>query len=87
MYRQNRNQVNESLLSGKITKKTIKMSSDVDDEHVLPDSLQKLEIVPVCSRLNLSHIPKYKDLQCQNPFSIASSSNDFDERVSKFNEK
>lgn len=59
------------------------MSSDVDDEQVLPDSLQKLEIVPVCSRSNLSHTHKYKELRRQNPFSIASSLNDFDERVSE----
>lgn len=59
------------------------MSSDVDDEQVLPDSLQKLEIVPVCSRTNLLHIPKYNELRSQNPFSITSSLNDFDERVSK----
>lgn len=59
------------------------MSSDVDDEQVLPDSLQKLEIVPVCSRSNLLHIPKYNELRNRNPFSIASILNDFDERVSK----
>lgn len=58
------------------------MSSDVDDEQVLPDSLQKLEIVPVCSRSNFSHQPKYNELRNRNPFSIASSYS-FGERVSK----
>lgn len=40
------------------------MSSDVDDEQVLPESLQKLEIVPVYSQPSTS----YKLSNDQNPF-------------------
>lgn len=58
------------------------MSSDVDDEQVLPDSLQKLEIVPDYSQTQpLYKIAKSNDEQ-SNPFSMNLFANDIDDRVS-----
>lgn len=63
------------------------MSSDVDDDQILPDSLQKLEIVPVYSRAQLLRkTTTSNDAQNQNPFSLDPFINKFDESVSKVQE-
>lgn len=54
------------------------MSSDVDDDQVLPDSLQKLEIVPVYSQSAC----KANNEHNQNPFfTELSTANGIDDRV------
>lgn len=56
------------------------MSSDVDDDQVLPDSLQKLEIVPVYSHSQSAC--KANNERNQNPFfTELSTSSRIDERV------
>lgn len=55
------------------------MSSDVDDDQVLPDSLQKLEIVSVYSQSAC----KVNNERNQNPFfTELSTANGIDDRVS-----
>lgn len=57
-----------------------KMSSDVDDDQVLPDSLQKLEIVSILSHSQLAC--KVNNERNQNPFfSELSTTNRIDDRV------
>ncbi|XP_031639465.1 uncharacterized protein LOC116351517 [Contarinia nasturtii] len=59
------------------------MSSDVDDDQVLPDSLQKLEIVPDYSH-SQSACKANNEHNNQNPFfSQLSTANDIDERITK----
>ncbi|XP_055322503.1 uncharacterized protein LOC129578256 [Sitodiplosis mosellana] len=58
------------------------MSSDVDDDQVLPDSLQKLEIVPVYSHSQSAC--KSNNERNQNPFfSVLSTANGIDDRIIK----
>lgn len=56
------------------------MSSDVDDDQVLPDSLQKLEIVPIYCHSQTAC--KQNNEREQNPFfSELSRVNGVDDRV------
>lgn len=56
------------------------MSSDADDDQVLPDSLQKLEIVPIYSQSQSAC--KVNNERDQNPFLTAlSTTSEVDERV------
>lgn len=62
---------------------SVEMSSDVDDDQVLPESLQKLEIVPVYS--HPQSICKANNERNQNPFfTELSTANGIDERVREF---
>lgn len=57
---------------------SVEMSSDVDDDQVLPESLQKLEIVPVFSHSQSA----CKANEHNNPFfSELSEANRIDDRV------
>lgn len=57
------------------------MSSDVDDDQVLPESLQKLEIVPIYPQSQTAC--KTNNERNQNPFfSQLSTANGLDDRVS-----
>lgn len=71
----------------KIQFSSVKMSSDVDDDQVLPESLQKLEIVPDYSH---SQSACKANNERNNPFfSELSRTNGIDDRVRNFcaNEK
>lgn len=59
----------------------IEMSSDVDDDQVLPESLQKLEIVPVYSHSQSAC--KANNERNQNPFfsELSTAVNGIDDRV------
>lgn len=57
------------------------MSSDVDDDQVLPDSLQKLEIVPVYPHSQSAC--KANNEHNRNPFfsELSTATNGIDDRV------
>lgn len=58
------------------------MSSDIDDDQVLPETLQKLEIVPIHPQSQTAC--KTNNERNQNPFfSVSSTANGLNDRVSK----
>lgn len=64
----------------KIQFSSVKMSSDVDDDQVLPESLQKLEIVP--DYLHSQSACKANNERNNPFFSELSRTNGIDDRVS-----